>query len=281
MVKVKTIPLTVVYQVLMRSFAGKVILITGATSGIGKALALQMAGKDVKLILTGRRVDALALVEQECIKKGAICFVQHLDIASTDSIKSFVQAVSQQYKTLDILINNAGISQRSRAEETPIAIDRQIMEVNFFGQVDLTKSLWPLLVSSGHANIVLISSVTGSFGFSRRSAYAASKHALEGFFESWMIENNKTNIFFTTVSPGRIFTNISRSALQADGTAYGQMEKGLEKGIAAEMCAKKIIKGIHRDQRKIYVAQNEMILVLLRKLLPFLFFRIAKKLNTA
>lgn len=221
------------------------------------------------------------MIAADCTAKGAVCTSLYLDLASPESILTFAQTVSQQFKFLDILINNGGISQRSLAEDTPVAIDRKIMEVNFFGQIALTKSIWPLLLNSQHANIVLVSSVTGSFGFSRRSAYAASKHALEGFFESWMIENNKPNIFFTTVAPGRIFTNISRSALQADGSAYGQMEKGLEKGITAEVCAEKIIKGIHRDKRKIYVAQNEMVLVILRKFLPFLFFRIAKKLNTA
>jgi len=153
------------------------------------------------------------------------------------------------------------------------------MQVNFFAPVQLTKSLWPLVTRSSHANIVLMSSVVGSFGFAQRSAYSASKHALEGFFESWMIENSRPNIHFTTIAPGRIQTNISYSALKADGAAHQQMDPGLASGIPAEVCAAKIIKGIKNNKRKVYVVQKEIILIFLRKFFPGLYFRIAKKIN--
>ncbi|MBL0341333.1 MAG: SDR family NAD(P)-dependent oxidoreductase [Bacteroidetes bacterium] len=212
--------------------------------------------------------------------KGARCFTFALDISSSGSIADFTTAVGSQFKTIDVLVNNAGISQRSKAEETSIEVDRRIMEVNFFGQVSLTKSLWPLLINSTHANIVLISSVVGTFGFSQRSAYSASKHALEGFFESWMIENNRPNIHFTTVSPGRIYTNISYSALKADGTSHQQLDTGQANGISAEVCAEKIIKAIHADKRKVYVVKNEIVMIMLRKCFPYLFFKIARKLKS-
>lgn len=263
----------------MGHFSDKVILITGASSGIGKALALQMAGKNVHFILAARRLDELKLLQQDCEQKGATCTCLFIDMASPVSIADFSTAVLQQFQKVDVLINNAGISQRSQAEETSIEVDRKIMEVNFFAQVNLTKSLWPLLIKSSHANIVLISSVVGTFGFPQRSAYAASKHALEGFFESWMLENKRENIFFTTVSPGRIYTNISYSALKADGSAHHQLDEGQAKGISAEACAKKIITGIIRNKRKVYVAQQEMVLVFLRKCLPFVFFKLVKKLK--
>lgn len=263
----------------MGHFSGKVILITGASSGIGKAIALQMADKNVHFILAARRLDELKLLQQDCEKKGATCTNLFIDMQSPDAIAGFAATVLQQFQKIDVLINNAGISQRSQAEETAIDVDRKIMEVNFFGQVNLTKSLWPLLINSPHANIVLISSVVGTFGFPQRSAYSASKHALEGFFESWMLENKRENIFFTTVSPGRIYTNISYSALKADGSAHQQLDQGQAKGISAEACAKKIINGIIRNKRKVYVAQQEMVLVILRKCLPFLFFRLVKKLK--
>ncbi len=263
----------------MGHFSDKVILITGASSGIGKALALQMADKNVHFILAARRLDELKLLQQECEKKGAACTCLFIDMASPVAIADFSTAVLQRFQKIDVLINNAGISQRSQAEETTIEVDRKIMEVNFFAQVNLTKSLWPLLTKSAHANIVLISSVVGTFGFPQRSAYAASKHALEGFFESWMLENKRENIFFTTVSPGRIYTNISYSALKADGSAHQQLDEGQAKGISAEACAKKIINGIIRNKRKVYVAQQEMVLVFLRKCLPFVFFKLVKKLK--
>ena len=264
----------------MNGFASKTILITGASSGIGKALASEFAEKSVHLVLAGRRMDELQATAVVCSEKGSACTCLFLDVASPASIAEFAEKISKQFSAVDVLINNAGISQRSKAEETTIEVDRTIMEVNFFGQVALTKALWPLLLNSVHANIVLISSVVGTFGFAQRSAYSASKHALEGFFESWMIENTHPNIFFTTVAPGRIFTNISYSALQADGTSHRQLDAGQANGISAEKCAQKIVKGIRRDKRKIYVVQSEIILIFLRKCFPLVFFRIAKKLKS-
>ncbi len=263
----------------MGSFSGKVILITGATSGIGWALAVEMAAPGVTLLLAARREMELASVQQECNTKGATTIVFIVDMATSETVAVFANKVLQHYPVIDILINNAGISQRALAEETEIKIDRRILEVNFFGPVQLTKALWPALINSKHANIVLISSVTGSFGFPLRSAYAASKHAIEGFFESWMLENKKRNIVFTIVAPGRIRTNISSAALTGDGKPHRQSDPGLESGISAEDCARKIIRGIHLDKRKIYVARQELVLVILRKCFPFLFFRLARRIS--
>jgi len=257
----------------------KVILITGASSGIGRALALQFASNDVQLILTSRNTLSLKEVEDACRERGAECTLLPVDMAEPDSIQNFVNNITSQFERLDILINNAGISQRSTAEETAIEVDRKIMQVNFFGPVQLTKSLWPLLSRSQHANIVLLSSVVGSFGFPLRSAYSASKHAIEGFFESWMLENKLPNVYFTIIAPGRINTNISYAALKADGSAHQQLDRGLAGGISAEKCAMRIIEGIRSDKRKVYIAQKEMILIFLRKCFPFLYFRIAKNIN--
>jgi dehydrogenase/reductase SDR family member 7B len=263
----------------MGRFTNKVIIITGASSGIGRALALQMAEKNAHLVLTSRRPDELKPVAEACSAKGAICTSLYIDMEVPATIDAFTAKIKSQFKTVDVLINNAGISQRSKAEATNIEVDRKIMEVNFFGPVYLTKSLWPLLSLSSHANVVLMSSVVGTFGFPLRSAYSASKHALEGFFESWMLENKQPNISFTTIAPGRIKTNISRAALTADGSSHQQMDPGLERGISAESCARKIIDGIVGNKRKVYVAQNEMVLIALRKCFPYLYFKIAKKIN--
>lgn len=265
----------------MSYFSKKNILITGASSGIGRALAIAMADKEVSILLAARNTEKLAQVQIECLKKGANCEIYLLDVSSEDSIRQFSEQVREKYAQIDVLINNAGISQRSQAEETALQVDRRIMEVNFFGQVHLTKQLWPLLCNSAHANIVLISSVVGTFGFPQRSAYSASKHALEGFFESWMLENTRNNIHFTTVSPGRIQTNISSAALKGDGSSHNKMDDGQLNGIPADVCAAKIIAGIQKNKRKVYIVQKEMILIVLRKLWPSLFFKLVKKLKLA
>jgi len=244
-------------------------------------LALQMAENGTHLLLAARRLDELTQLKGDCEKLGAICHLYFLDIANEQSIAEFSDKVAEEFQSIDILINNAGISQRSLAEETDILVDRRIMEVNFFGQIGLTKRLWPLICESQHANIVLISSVVGTFGFPQRSAYSASKHALEGFFESWMLENKRENVHFTTVSPGRIQTNISLSALKADGTPHQEMDQGQLKGIPVAVCAQKIIKGILKNKRKVYIIQNEMVLIVCRKVFPPLFFWLVKKLKLA
>jgi short-subunit dehydrogenase len=262
-------------------FSNKRILITGASSGIGSALAVALAQPSVHLILVARNLDKLQSVAAACAAKGASTEIHFLDVSIESEIIAFAQKLKQVHPHLDILINNAGISQRSQAEETALQVDRRIMEVNFFGQVHLTKQLWPLLCNSAHANIVLISSVVGTFGFPQRSAYSASKHALEGFFESWMLENTRNNIHFTTVSPGRIQTNISSAALKGDGSSHNKMDDGQLNGIPAEVCAAKIIAGIQKNKRKVYIVQKEMILIVLRKLWPSLFIKLVKKLKLA
>ena len=258
-------------------FENKSVIITGGGGKIAKAYATAFAKEGANLCLPDIiSADSMVKAIQDM---GGTAISMACDVSNEESVKAMVDETVKQFGTVDILINNAGISQRSQAEETALEVDRKIMEVNFFAQVNLTKSLWPLLINSNHANIVLISSVVGTFGFPQRSAYSASKHALEGFFESWMLENKRENIFFTTISPGRIYTNISYSALKADGSTHQQLDEGQAKGISAEACAKKIINGIIKNKRKVYVAQQEMVLIILRKYVPFLFFKLVKKLQ--
>ncbi len=263
----------------MHYFREKVILITGASSGIGRALAEHIAAEKVQLILTARRMDELEIVSEICKKKGAHCSCFHLDISDSKRIQALALELSAKYDCIDILINNAGISQRSLAEETLEVVDRRIMEVNFFGPVHLTKQLFPLLLKSAKAQIVLLSSLTGTFGFPLRSAYAASKHAIEGFFESWMLENKHGNINFTIIAPGRIFTNISYTALKADGNTQNTLDDGQKNGISAEVCSKRIISAIIKLKRKLYIVKNERVLLIANRYFPSLFIFLVKKLN--
>jgi dehydrogenase/reductase SDR family protein 7B len=263
----------------MSFFNHKTILITGASSGIGKALAEQLAAPSVTLVLAARSLDILEEVKQTCSAKGATVHIIRADLSTANGVRSLSAEVLTTTDKLDILINNAGISQRSQAEDTSGEVDRKIMELNFFSPVQLTKQLWPLLIRSAHANIVLISSVTGTFGFPQRSAYAASKHAIEGFFQSWMLENKRPNIHFTTIAPGRILTNISYSALKHDGTTHKQMDDGQAKGIKAEDCAARIIRAIRKDRHKIYVVKAERVLLFLHRYFPSLFVWIIKRFN--
>jgi dehydrogenase/reductase SDR family protein 7B len=263
----------------MSFFTNKTILITGASSGIGKALSESLAQPSVTLILAARNMDSLTEVKTFCESKGAIVNLIQADLSATEGVENLSTEIRNRFSKLDILFNNAGISQRSQAEETHEEVDRRIMELNFFAPVKLTKLLWPLLLKSSHANIVLTSSVTGTFGFPQRSAYAASKHAIEGFFESWMLENKHPGIHFTIVAPGRILTNISYSALTSDGGTHKQLDEGQAKGIKAKVCADRIIRAIEKDKRKIYIVKSERVLLFLHRYFPSLFVWIIKRFN--
>lgn len=263
----------------MNFYSNKTILITGASSGIGKALAEQLALPKVTLILAARSKDSLLELKAFCEKKGATVHVIPSDLATIEGATALAQEISKTVDRLDILFNNAGISQRSLAEETAENVDRNIMELNFFSPVKLTKLLWPLLLKSSHANIVLTSSVTGTFGFPQRSAYAASKHAIEGFFESWLLENRHDHIHFTTVAPGRILTNISYSALKHDGSQHKLLDEGQAKGIRAEVCAARILAAVEKDKRKIYIVKSERVLLFLHRYFPSLFVWTVKRFN--
>jgi short-subunit dehydrogenase len=261
------------------NFKGKIIWITGASSGIGEALALQWAEHESLLILSGRNEDKLQSVSDVCKKKGAECMVIPLDLTSEESIRSGAGIFFAKYPYVDILVNNGGISQRSLAYETSVEIDRKIMETNFFGAVAMTKAVLPSMMERKNGHIVTISSVVGKFGFPLRTAYSASKHALQGYFDSLRAELTKYNIQVTIVSPGRIKTNISINAINKDGHKHGIMDPGQAKGISAKKCAEIIISAVHKGKKDIIIAHKERWMIFFRKVLPSIYYQLASKVS--
>ena len=203
----------------------------------------------------------------------------NLQPGSTSSIKNCAADVINHFPKIDILINNGGISQRSLAIETPVDVDRKIMETNFFGAVALTKEVLPALVKDNGGNIVVISSVTGKFGFPLRTAYSASKHALQGFFEALRAELYDKNIKITIVSPGRIVTDISLNAITKNGTKHGVMDDGQAAGMPADVCAQKIISAVSKNKKELWIGGKEVLLIYIRKFLPPLFHMLARKVK--
>lgn len=253
------------------------IWITGASSGIGKALALEYAKAGSHIILSSRRVDELNLVASECGSIGGKCFVLPLDLGNMNNPEVLVkQAISFTGK-VDILVNNGGVSQRGLALETDMALVRKIMEINFFGQIALSKALLPEFIKAGGGRFVVISSLTGKFGYGLRSSYAAAKHALHGYFESLEIENYSQNIRVTMVLPGKINTNVSVNAMLADGTSLGKLDDALAKGMPADECARKIIKAIQRNKREVLIGRKEILMVYFKRFIPSIFFKLALK----
>lgn len=261
--------------VAMSVFYNKVVWITGASSGIGEALAKALASEGAQLILSSRRLDELERVKKTLNSPKVL--VLPLDLAQTDNTNELAKQVIEKFGRIDILINNGGISQRSLAKDTTLDIDRRVMEVNFFGTVALTKSVLPYMLKQQSGHIIVISSVVGKFGFYLRSAYSASKHALEGFFESLRIETYKDNIKILIVSPGKIRTNISVNAITENGGTHNKMDESTDKGLSAEECARQILNGIKNNKEDLLIGRAEVRAVYLKRFFPKLFSKIIRK----
>jgi short-subunit dehydrogenase len=257
----------------------KNIWITGAGSGIGKAIAEQYAKEGNHLILSGRNMGNLEAVANRCTELGGSAEILAFDLTDAELTRKIALDFCQKYNSIDILINNAGVSQRSLAVETEEKVGRQLMEVNFFGSVVLTRPVLEKMIAQKGGQIVVISSVVGKFGFPLRGFYAAGKHALHGYFESVALENIQHNVFVTMVCPGRIKTDISMNALHSDGKKHEKMDEGQEKGIDVNICAKKIIKAVKRRKSEVYIGKGEVMMIYLRRFAPFIFRMIASKVS--
>lgn len=260
-------------------FSKKVVWITGASSGIGEALAIEFAKQGAQLILSSNQLIDLEKVSEKCVALGAECFIQYLDVTEIDKMKSITENLIDKFGYIDVLVNNAGISQRALVIETPIEVDRKIMEIDYFGTIALTKTVLPYMIKNGGGYIAVTSSISGKFGFPLRSAYAAAKHALHGFFETLRAETYEQNIKVLIAFPGRIKTDISMHALTKDGTAHGKMDEGQNTGISAEKCAKQYIKAIRKDKKEVLIGASELLMVYIHKFLPNLFYKLARKIN--
>jgi short-subunit dehydrogenase len=263
------------------SLQNKVIWITGASSGIGEALAYECARhKGVKLILSARRKLELERVLGNChpLAQPNIKLLP-LDLGSGAMLKLTTEAATHLFGHVDILINNAGISQRSLARDTSIDVDRTIMEVDYFGTITLTKYLIPHFLKRRAGHFVVVTSVMGMIGTPYRSGYAAAKHALHGFFDCLRAElwKESKKIYVTIICPGWVRTQVSVNALIGDGTKLNQMDSTTADGLEPKLVAKKIISAINRRKDEVYIGgMKEVSSVYLKRLFPGIFSRIVR-----
>lgn len=256
-------------------FNNKIVWITGASSGIGEALALAFAAQGAKLVLSARRREELERVAKSCGEEN--CMILPMDLSDTSNVNQLTEQVIHKFGRIDILVNNGGISQRALAKDSPIDIDRKIMEVNYFGQIALTKSVLPHMLKQKSGHIIVISSISGKFGFYLRTAYSASKHALHGFFDSLRLENEADGIKVTIAVPGKIQSNISLHALKGDGTAHSVMDRSQEEGMPAAECARAILDAVTLGKEEVLVGGKEIKAVWLKRHFPGWFGRVIRK----
>ncbi len=261
----------------MNPFKDKVIWITGASSGIGEALALQLAKKEARLILSARREDELNRVGALTKLPQLDLMILPFDLSDTKNASGLTAQIMNKFGRIDILINNGGYSQRSEAIETPLEIDRQLMEVNYFSYVALTKAVLPYMKRQKSGHVIAISSIAGKFGFYLRSSYSAAKHALHGFYESLRLETESFGIKTMIVCPGKIKTNVSFNAVTASGATHNKMDESHEDALSADACADQIIAGILNNKEEIYIGGKEILMVKIKRFFPKLFSKLIRK----
>jgi dehydrogenase/reductase SDR family member 7B len=260
-------------------YKNKNVWITGASSGIGRALAHDFAKEGAKLIISSYDEKELEIVRQECLAFNKNISSVVFDLSKTEEVIKAAKDVLTKFGHIDILVNNGGISQRALVSETEIDIDRKLMEINYFAGITLTKLLLPVMKKNGYGHIAVTSSISGKFGFPLRSAYAASKHAIHGFYETLWAEEKDNNIHVTIVCPGRVQTNISLHAITKDGKAHGEMDQGQAEGITPESCSKQIITAMKKDKVEVLIGKKELLMVHIKRLFPRIFYRIVTKIK--
>lgn len=257
----------------------QVIWITGASSGIGEALALDLARRGAKLVISARRADRLEALRLRCPDPARVA-VLPLDVSEGDRAAEHARAALASFGRVDTMVHNAGITQRSRVTDTELSVDRRIMEVNYFGVVALTKALLPSMIGQRRGHFVVVSSVVGYVGTPERSAYAASKHALHGFFESLRAEERASGVRVTMVCPGYVATDITLSALEGDGRVHGVRAESNASGMAPARCASVIAGAIEKQPNEVYVGGREVLGIYLRRFAPRLLAEILPRVKS-
>ena len=256
----------------------KIVWITGASSGIGEALAYALSAAGAKLLLSSRRTEELERVKGQCAHPESTR-VLPMDLLDFASFGERTAEALGAFGHIDILIHNGGVTQRGNVAETDLEVQRQVMELDYFSYVALTKALLPHFIDRKSGHFVVMSSVMGKIGTPLRSAYAAAKHALHGFFDCLRAEVSGMGIQVTLLTPGYIRTNIAQNAVMKDGSKMGKASENIEKGLPVDRAAAKMLRAIERGKYEVYIGKRsmEMVALWLNRLAPGLVIRLAPK----
>lgn len=261
------------------NFNNKIIWVTGASSGIGKALAMALSEQGAKVIISSRNVEKLEEVRNLCVNSNKVKILK-LDLDDYLNLDKIVGKAIQLFGEIDILINNGGISQRSLAIDTDIEVDTRIFKTNYFGTIALTKAILPYFSARKEGHFVVVTSVVGKIGTPLRSSYAASKHALHGFFDSLRAEIYNDNINVTLICPGFVNTNVSINALTGDGSKQNTLDKATENGLSPEYFTKRMLKAIARKKQEVVIGGKlEVFAVYVKRFFPKLIARMVRKID--
>lgn len=254
----------------------KVYWVTGASSGIGRAFALEVASKGAHVILSARRKEALEEVKAAAPDPHKM-HVLPLDLSDADSLEAAVDRAEALAGPIDCLVHCGGISQRSLAAETSMEVTRAMIEVNYFGTVELTRLILPRFLERKRGHFAVVSSLMGVFSSPYRSSYCGAKHALHGYFNALRAETAQQGLRVTMICPGFVRTDISKNALIGDGSRQNSMDEKTGAGMSAERCAQIMRRGIEKEKAELHIGGKEVAGIYLSRWLPFLFRRIIQK----
>lgn len=262
----------------MASFAGRVVWVTGASSGIGEALVYELAKQGAMLVLSARRPEQLERVRQRAERPDEH-LVLPFDITQIDAFPAHVAQVLQRFGQIDVLINNAGVSQRALVKDTALHVDRKIFETDFFGPVALTKAVLPHMLARGHGHLVVVSSVAGLVATPLRSAYSSAKAAIMAFHDALRAETAAQGLKVSVICPGYIATEIGHSALVGDGTTSAGRHPIPEDSMPADVFARRAVVALAAEQQLIVIAGKERVLWWLSRASPYLASRLLLRLQ--
>jgi len=234
----------------MSYFKNKTVWITGASSGIGKAMAVELAKRGANLVLSSRKRAALDSVAELCDTEVAIL---PLDLQDHEGLDAIISSHSDLIAQVDILVNNGGISQRSLVKDTSFEVYKKLMDVNYLGSVKLSQAVLPYFLEKNSGHYVVISSMAGKFGVPVRSGYSAAKMALHGFFDALRAELHQTQVAVTIICPGYIRTDISKNALTSDGSAQGTMDQAQANGMDVNVMVRKTLAAVQVKQAEVHI----------------------------
>ena len=251
----------------MKSFKDKVVIVTGASSGIGEATAREFASHGSKVILAARNEARLSEITGELRKfNDSVAYIK-TDVSKEEECKDLINKTIELFGTIDILVNNAGISMRAVFTDVDLKVLKRLMDVNFWGTVYCTKYALPYLIHN-KGSLVGVSSVAGFHGLPGRTGYSASKFAVHGFLETIRIENLKNGLHVMIIAPGFTTTEIRRHALLADGNEQGESPRDEHKLMPAEFVARWVIKGIKKKKRNKLLTWEARLTALFQRIVP-------------
>lgn len=262
----------------MTYFNNKVIWITGASSGIGKALAQHLSQYNCKLIISARRQRILEEVKSQCLTPEHIG-VLPFDLGNLEKLPKIVEQGMAIFGKVDIMVLNGGISQRSELLHTQLRVDKTLIEIDYLSNVALSKALLPHFINQNFGQFVVVTSLMGKFSSPLRSAYCGAKHALHGYFNALRLEHEDDGVIVTFICPGFVNTDVARNALTSDGSAQGFQDVKTEQGVPVDQFAKKMAKAIKRQKFEAYIGGFETVGIWVSRLSPKLIHAMVKRMK--